>query len=182
MWSSWVKTKDTTQVMYIAKLKNGPKRAMKLSQTILERVSKMVWWRWRKWTHVKRFWCWDVFLLSKYWIPLFICRDSWSLSFPSSFFSILFLSLSFSMLRLFEDLGILMISEKKNTLEKILFRWNGMEWLSPGYGNGGVVDISAVDAYSRMELCTPILLGEASKKIDGKSFLKNFKTHNGHIS
>jgi hypothetical protein len=37
-------------------------------------------------------------------------------------FSILFLSLSFSMLRLFEDLGILMISKKKNTLEKILFR------------------------------------------------------------
>jgi hypothetical protein len=27
------------------------------------------------------------------------------------------------------------------------------------------VDISAVDAYSRMELCTAIVLGEASKKI-----------------
>jgi hypothetical protein len=38
-----------------------------------------------------------------------------------------------------------------------------MEWLSHGYGNGRVVDISVVDAYSRMELCTPILLGEASK-------------------
>jgi hypothetical protein len=44
------------------------------------------------------------------------------------------------------------------------------------------VDISAVDADSRMELCTPILLDEASKKnLDGKSFLKKFKTHNGHI-
>jgi hypothetical protein len=44
------------------------------------------------------------------------------------------------------------------------------------------VDISAVDAYSEMELCTPILLGEASKKkLEGKSFLNNFKTHNGHI-
>jgi hypothetical protein len=40
-----------------------------------------------------------------------------------------------------------------------------MKWLSHDYGNGGVVDISAVDAYSRMELCTPILLGEASKII-----------------
>jgi hypothetical protein len=40
-----------------------------------------------------------------------------------------------------------------------------MEWLSHDYGNGGVVDISAVDAYFRMELCMPILLGEASKKI-----------------
>jgi hypothetical protein len=27
-----------------------------------------------------------------------------------------------------------------------------MEWLSHDYGNGGVVDISMVDAYSRMEL------------------------------
>jgi hypothetical protein len=59
-------------------------------------------------------------------------------------------------------------------------KWNGMEWLSHDYGNGGVVDILAVDAYSGMELCTPILLGEAGKKLDGKSFLKNFKTHNGH--
>jgi hypothetical protein len=57
-----------------------------------------------------------------------------------------------------------------------------MEWLSHDYGNGGVVDISAVNAYSRMDLCTPILLGEASKKnLDGRSFLKKFKTHNGHI-
>jgi hypothetical protein len=42
MWSSWVKTKDTTQIMLIAKLKDGPKRAMKLSQIILERVLKNV--------------------------------------------------------------------------------------------------------------------------------------------
>jgi hypothetical protein len=56
-----------------------------------------------------------------------------------------------------------------------------MEWLSHNYGNEGVVDISAVDTYSGMELCTPILLGETSKKnLDGKSFKKN-KTHNGHI-
>jgi hypothetical protein len=40
-----------------------------------------------------------------------------------------------------------------------------MEWLSHDYGNGRVVDISAVDAYSGMELCMPILLDEASKKI-----------------
>jgi hypothetical protein len=39
-----------------------------------------------------------------------------------------------------------------------------MEWLSHDYGNGGVVDISAVDTYSELELCMPILLGEASKK------------------
>jgi hypothetical protein len=39
-----------------------------------------------------------------------------------------------------------------------------MEWLSHAYGNRGVVDISAVDTYSGIELCTPILLGEARKK------------------
>jgi hypothetical protein len=38
-----------------------------------------------------------------------------------------------------------------------------MERLSHGYGNGGVMDISVVDAYSKIDLCTPILLGEASK-------------------
>jgi hypothetical protein len=51
-----------------------------------------------------------------------------------------------------------------------------MEWLTHDYGNGGVVDISAVDAYSRIELCTPILLGEASKKIwMANHFQKNSK-------
>jgi hypothetical protein len=40
-----------------------------------------------------------------------------------------------------------------------------MEWVSHDYGNGGVVDISAVDTYFGMELHTPILLGAASKKI-----------------
>jgi hypothetical protein len=53
----------------------------------------------------------------------------------------------------------------ENTLQKFLFRWNGMEWLNHDYEDGGVVDISVVDAYSRMELCMPILLGEARKKI-----------------
>jgi hypothetical protein len=40
-----------------------------------------------------------------------------------------------------------------------------MEWLSHDYENGGVVDISAVDRYSEMELCMPILLGVASRKL-----------------
>jgi hypothetical protein len=35
-------------------------------------------------------------------------------------------------------------------------------WLNHGYGDGGVVDILVVDAYSGVELCTPIFLGEAS--------------------
>jgi hypothetical protein len=38
-----------------------------------------------------------------------------------------------------------------------------MIWLIQDYEDGGVVDISAVAAYSGVELCTPIFLGEASK-------------------
>jgi hypothetical protein len=44
MWSSWVKRKGTTQVMYIAKLKDGPKRAKKTFSMILERVFEMDGW------------------------------------------------------------------------------------------------------------------------------------------
>jgi hypothetical protein len=50
---------------------------------------------------------------------------------------------------------------RRKTLFKNFFS-DEMEWLSHNYGSGGV-DISAVDAYSRMDLCTTILLGQASK-------------------
>jgi hypothetical protein len=40
MWSSWVKEKGTTHVIYIAKLKDGPKRVKKTISLILERVLK----------------------------------------------------------------------------------------------------------------------------------------------
>jgi hypothetical protein len=42
MWSSWVRRKGTTQVMYVAKLKDGPKRVKKIFSKILERVFEMV--------------------------------------------------------------------------------------------------------------------------------------------
>jgi hypothetical protein len=41
MWSSWVKKKGTTQVMYIVKLKDGPERAKKSLSMILEGVFEM---------------------------------------------------------------------------------------------------------------------------------------------
>jgi hypothetical protein len=41
MWSSWVKENGTTQVMYIAKLKDGPKRVKKFFS--------MIWKRFLKW-------------------------------------------------------------------------------------------------------------------------------------
>jgi hypothetical protein len=42
MWRSWVKEKGTTQVMYIAKLKDGPKRVKKIFLLISERIFEMV--------------------------------------------------------------------------------------------------------------------------------------------
>jgi hypothetical protein len=42
MWSSWVKEKSTTQVMYIARLKVGPKSVKKTFSMILERAFEMV--------------------------------------------------------------------------------------------------------------------------------------------
>jgi hypothetical protein len=42
MWSSWVSRKGRTQVMYIAKLKDGPKRVKIIFSMILERVFEMV--------------------------------------------------------------------------------------------------------------------------------------------
>jgi hypothetical protein len=57
--------------------------------------------------------------------------------------------------------------------------YSGMElytpiWLNHDHGDRGVVDISAVDAYSRVEVCTPIFL-------INKSFLKNLQNSNKHI-
>jgi hypothetical protein len=54
-------------------------------------------------------------------------------------------------------------------------------WLNHDYGDGGVVDILAMDAYSGVDVCTPILLGEASKKFGWQIILKKIKTHNGDI-
>jgi hypothetical protein len=157
MWSSWVKEKGTTQVMYIAKLKDGPKRVKKTFSMILERVFQMVWWRGRKWNHIKKvFWNWSVFLLSKYWLPLsfFSCSVFWGL-------------------RNFDDIW------GENNFFKNLFSngfiilavdaYSGMElcmltWLNYDYRDGGVVDILTMDAYSGVEVCTPIyiFLGEAT--------------------
>jgi hypothetical protein len=40
MWSSCVKEKGTTQVMYLAKLKDGPKRVKKIFSMSWKRFSK----------------------------------------------------------------------------------------------------------------------------------------------
>jgi hypothetical protein len=40
IWSSWVRRKGTTQVIYIAKLKDGPKRVTKTFLVIWKMFSK----------------------------------------------------------------------------------------------------------------------------------------------
>jgi hypothetical protein len=57
--------------------------------------------------------------------------------------------------------------------------YSGMElcmqiWLNHDHGDGGVVDISVVDTYSRVKVFTPIFLIR-------KSFSKNLQNSNGHI-
>jgi hypothetical protein len=97
----------------------------------------------------------------------FIWRDSWSFCFSSSFFC----SVSWG-LRGFDDIW------GENHFFKNFFS-NGFNilavdtyfrvelrmptWLNHDYGDKGVVDILAVDAYSGVELCTTVFLGEASK-------------------
>jgi hypothetical protein len=101
MWSSWVKEKDTTHVMYIAKLKDGPKRVKKNFSMILERVFEMVWWRGRKWNHIKKDFLKD---------------------FGKGFSSSLFFDPS-----LLEDLGVLMIFEEI-TSSKTSFQMASIYW------------------------------------------------------
>jgi hypothetical protein len=49
-------------------------------------------------------------------------------------------------------------------------------WLNHDYEDGGVVDILVLDAYSGVEVRTPIFLGEASNfLLDSISFLKKLK-------
>jgi hypothetical protein len=55
-------------------------------------------------------------------------------------------------------------------------------WLNRDYGDGGVVKILAVDAYSGVEVCTPIFLGRASNIFLGsKSFSIFFQNIDGQI-
>jgi hypothetical protein len=172
--------KGTTQVMYIAKIKDGPKRVMKTFSMILERVLEVVWWRGRKWNHIKKdFLSWSIFPLSKYWLLLL---------FKETLGSFLFPFLSFLYALSLEDSGVLMIFEEKITSLKTYFEmaWHGMAWswlwmdipavdaysgmelctpiwLNHDYGDGGVVNISMVAAYFGVEVCMPIFLGKVSK-------------------
>jgi hypothetical protein len=54
-------------------------------------------------------------------------------------------------------------------------------WVNHDYGDGGVVDILAVDTYSGVELCTPIFSVMLAIFLGSKLFLNFFQNSNGHI-
>jgi hypothetical protein len=145
------------------------KELRKFSQWFWKGFFEMVWWRGRKWNHIEKdFWSWSVFLLPNVNFP-FIWRDFWR--FPFSFLSLFFSAPSLEDLRVFDDVW------GENHFFKN-FLSNGFNimavdayfrvelctptWLNHDYGDGGVVNILAVDTYSRVDVCTPIFMGEAS--------------------
>jgi hypothetical protein len=116
MWSSWVKRKGTTKAMYIAKLKDGPKRAKKTFLIILERVFKWYNGGGKIESHQKV----EVFFSSQNIDFPFYLRRLLELFF--FFYSFFFLSFSFFFYApSLEDLGVLMIFEEKITSSKISF-------------------------------------------------------------
>jgi hypothetical protein len=156
--------------MYIAKLRDGPKRVKKIFSIIMERVFEMVWWRGRKWNHIKKsFWSWIVFLLPKYWLPLFFeealvdffsCSISWGLGgfddiWGENHFFKNFFSNGFNI--------------------PAVDAYSGMElctptWLNHDYGDGGVVDILVVDAYSEWRYAHQYFWVRLAINVGGKSF------------
>jgi hypothetical protein len=113
MWSSWVKTNDTTQVLYIAKLKDGPNRAAKFSQMISERVLKWYDGGGLNGITSKRVFEVEVFFSSQ--------------NIDLSFYWKRLLDLFFHSLSL-EDLGVLMIFEEKITSSKTSFQLASIYW------------------------------------------------------
>jgi hypothetical protein len=76
--------------------------------------------------------------------------------------------------------GFLKYLRRKQTSN---FHWMGWKWLHHEYESGGLAGILMMDAYSGMDLCTLIFLGEPSnkisqmKKIDLKRFHNLKRTH-----
>jgi hypothetical protein len=139
MWSSWVKRNGTTQVMYIAKLKDGSKRAKKLFSMILERFF-FKWYDWGGENGItsKRVFEVEVFFSSQNIDFPFYLRRLLQL-FPPFF--------SFFYAPSLEDLGFWWYLRRKSLLQKPLFKWHDMVM---------TMKILAVDTYSKMELCMPI--------------------------
>jgi hypothetical protein len=190
MWSLWVREKGTTQVMYIAKLKDGLKRVKKTFSTILERVFEMVWWRGDGITSKRIFEVEVLFSSQNINFPFYLkrllefspfslffsCSVSWGLGDfddirgENHFFKNLF-SIDLTLNGMVKTMDILAV-DAHSRMELCT-----PTWLNHDYGDGRVVDILALDAYSGVEVCMSIFLGEASKKISVANHCwKNCKT------
>jgi hypothetical protein len=89
-------------------------------------------------SYKKGFRSWNVFLLSKYWLPLLF--EEILGAFPSLFFQyFFFLSLSLFLCSVSWGLGGFDdIRGEKSLLQKLLFKWNGMDWLSVNINGGRI--------------------------------------------
>jgi hypothetical protein len=141
MLSSWVKRKGTTQVMYIAKLKDGPKTVKKTFSMILKGVFEMVWWWGRKWNHIKK-----KILMLQYFSLLRILTSP---LFEETLGAFLFLPLLFFLVLFFSDTFLFFFLcslpwrfwwclRRKITSSKISFQ---MKWYDHHYGytRGGCI-------------------------------------------
>jgi hypothetical protein len=157
MWSSWVKEKGTTHVMYITKLKDSPKKVNKTFSMILERVFEMVWWKGEKIeSHQKGF------LKLKCFSPQKILTSP---LFEETLLAFLSLPIFF-LLNLLSTWGFWWYLRRKLFLQKLLLKWlqytgggrifwNGVmhanmakpwiwRWGSCGYIGGGCIFQSGV--------------------------------------
>jgi hypothetical protein len=111
-------------------------------------------------------------------------------TFGAFLFSLFFLFLALSL----EDIGVLMILEEKITSSKTSFQlvilavdaYSKVElctptWLNHDYGDGRVVDILTVDTYSGMDICTPIFVGGASNYCGWQIIFRKNQNSDGHI-
>jgi hypothetical protein len=109
MWSSWVRRKGTTQVMYVAKLKDGQKTVKKILSMLLERVFEMVWWRGENGITLKR-----IFVVEAYFSSQNV---KFSFSFSFSF------SLSLSLSSVSWGFRSRWYLRRKSLLQKLLFKY-----------------------------------------------------------
>jgi hypothetical protein len=119
MLSSWVKEKGTSQVMYIAKLKDGKKELRKLSQWLWKGFFKRYDGGGENGITSKRIFEVEGFSPFKILTSPFIWRDNWS--FP---FSLFFHFHAPSP----EDSGVLMIYDEKITSSKTSFQMASIYW------------------------------------------------------
>jgi hypothetical protein len=111
MWSSWVKRKGTTQIMYIAKIKDGSKRVKKTFSIIWNGFLKCYDGGGENRITSKKIFEVKVFFSSQNIDFPFYLKELLELFSPSFFY----------MLHLLRTRGVLMIFEEKNTSSKISF-------------------------------------------------------------